>query len=139
MEQHDYIKRQIDQLTKVLGKIFANLLQLRNQGELNNGIEIINQTLKDQLNLDIDAVVDLDTDTIIAVLKTEKSFNNESLSSLADILLLITESQQEKDAKTSNLLKKCLTIYTYLNSTETTYSFDRHFKVEKINKMLEQL
>ena len=46
MEQQDYLKKQIDQLGKVLGKIFSDLFGLKSNGQINAGLEITNQTLK---------------------------------------------------------------------------------------------
>ena len=45
MEQRDYLKKQIDQLGKVLAKAFSDLLGLKNSGQINVGFELTNQTL----------------------------------------------------------------------------------------------
>jgi hypothetical protein len=37
MEQRDYLKKQIDQLGQVLGKIFSDLLGLKSNGQINGG------------------------------------------------------------------------------------------------------
>jgi hypothetical protein len=51
MEQRDYLKKQIDQLGKVLARIFSDLLRLKNSGQINAGLEITNQTLKNEWTL----------------------------------------------------------------------------------------
>lgn len=56
MEQRDYLQKQIDQLGRVLGKLLADLIGLKNQGEISEGIEIISQKLKDELDLDLESL-----------------------------------------------------------------------------------
>jgi hypothetical protein len=53
LPQEDYLKRQIDQLGQVLGKILADLIGLKTQGHIGEGIEEVNQKLKSELNLNI--------------------------------------------------------------------------------------
>ena len=134
MEQQDHLKKQIDQLGRVLGKILSDLLGLKNQGQINDGIEITNKALKGELDLDMQALIDIQTDDFINTLKIEKNFNNENLDKLADILLLIADNKQDKDKKM--LYEKCLTIYEYLEKTENVYSLDKQWKIERIKNVL---
>jgi hypothetical protein len=53
MEQRDYLKKQIDQLGQVLAKLFSDLLGLTNSGQINAGLEITDQTLKNELDFDV--------------------------------------------------------------------------------------
>lgn len=59
MEQRDYLKKQIDQLGQVLAKIFSDLLGLKNSGQINAGLEITSQALKNELDIDIQALLDI--------------------------------------------------------------------------------
>lgn len=133
MEQQDYLKRQIDQLGRVLGKIFSDLLGLKSQGQIDDGIEITNQALKDELDLDIQKLLDIQTDDFIDTLKIEKSLTNDNLDKLAEILLLIADNRQTDNKK---LYEKCLTIYAYLEKDENIYSLDRQWKIERIKNVL---
>jgi len=132
MEHHDYIKRQIDQLGRILGKILSDLLDLKNQGQVNDGIEVSIQALKDELDLDLQELIAIQTNYFIDVLKSEKGFTNGNLNKLADILLFIADNRQGNDKKL--LLNKCLTIYEYLEKADKVYSFDRRGKIERIKK-----
>lgn len=132
MEQQDYLKRQIDLLARMLGKVLAHLVGLKNKGDVSEGIEITNQILKDELDLDLDELSAVDTNKFVSKLTGEKGFNNDSLDKLAEILLLVADSRQRKERKI--LLEKCLAIYVYLQNTETTYSLDRFMKIEKLEK-----
>jgi hypothetical protein len=133
MEQQDYLKRQIDQLAQALGKMLSGIIGLKNKGQVNEGIEIAYQTLKSEIDLDIQKLVDGPND-FIDTLITEKNFNNESLEKLADILLTIADNRQDDNTKT--LYKKCLTIYEYLEKAENVYSIDRQWKMERIKNVL---
>jgi hypothetical protein len=133
MEQRDYLKKQIDQLGQVLGKIFSDLLGLKSYGQINGGLEITNQTLKNELDLDIQNLLDISTDDFVNTLRTQKNFTNDNLDKLAEILLLIADNKQSNNKK---LYKKCLTIYEYLEKLENIYSLDRQWKIERIKNAL---
>ena len=132
MEQQDYLKRQIDQLGKVLAKIFSDLLGVKNSGQISIGLEITNQTLKSELNFDIQDLIDIPTDDFINSLK-EQNLTDDNLDKLAEILLLIADNRQ---ADNKTLYEKCLTIYKYLEKTKNIYSLDRQWKIERIKNVM---
>ena len=134
MEQKDYLQKQINQLGRLLGELLSNLLGLKSQGQINDGVEITNQVLKRELDLNIQELINIRTDNFINTLKTGKSFNNQNLDKLADILLLIADNKQGKDKQM--LYEKCLTIYEYLEKVENVYSLDRQWKIERIKNVL---
>ena len=133
MEQQDYLKRQIDQLGKVLAKIFSYLLGLKNSGQINEGLEITNKTLKNELNFDIQNLLDIPTDDFVNTLKEHKNLANDNLGKLADILLLIADNAQADNKK---IYEKCLAIYEYLEKAENIYTIDRQWKIERIKNVL---
>jgi hypothetical protein len=133
MEQREYLKKQIDQLGKVLAKAFSDLLGLKNSGQINVGFELTNQTLKNELGCTIQDLLDTPTDTFIDTITTDNNVTHENLEILADILLLLAENRQE-DNKT--LFEKCLMIYTYLEKAETVYSVERHQRMTRIKNIL---
>lgn len=133
MEQQDYLKKQIDQLGQVLAKILSDLLGLKNKGQINNGIELTNQTLKTEIDFDIQELLDIPTDDFVNTLKKQKNLTNDNLAKLAEILLLIADNGQTDNKK---LYEKCLTIYEYLEKAENIYSLDRQWKIERIKNVL---
>jgi len=134
MEQQDYLQRLIEQIGRLLGKVSSHLLGLKNQGQIADGIEIMNQTLKGELDLDIRELLHIHNDDFIKTLTIKKGFNNDNLNKLADILLLIAENGQEKNKRI--LYEKCLTIYEHLEKAENVYSLIRQEKIERIKKAL---
>lgn len=133
MEQRDYLKKQIDQLGQVLAKIFSDLLGLKNSGQINAGLEITSQALKNELNIDIQALLNIPTDNFIDTLTTQKNLTNDNLDKLAEILLLIADNRQDDNKK---LYEKCLTIYEYLEKVENIYTLDRQWKMKRIKNEL---
>jgi hypothetical protein len=61
LQQEDWLIRQINQLGRVLGKILADLLGLKTRGQLGEGIEAAEQTLKNELDLNIDVLIIIPT------------------------------------------------------------------------------
>ena len=133
MEQRDYLKKQIDQLGQVLAKIFSDLLGLKNSGQINAGLEITSQALKNELDIDIQALLDIPTDNFIDILTSQKNLTNDNLDKLAEILLLIADNRQDDNKK---LYEKCLTIYEYLEKVENIYTLDRQWKMKRIENEL---
>ena len=139
MEQEDFLKRQIDQLGRALGKILTVLLGFKAHGQVSEGIEATDQALKTELGLSIDDLTLIPTQSFIATLLKVRKFNDTNFEELAEILFLVAEEFNIKKTdieKMKKLYEKSLIIYEALDKTSSTYSFDRHSKIEKIKTML---
>jgi len=136
MEQRDYLMKQIDLLGVVLATIMAKLLGIK-QGQENIILEEVKQNLIADLQIDFDNITSISDDDFINLLN-EKKIGNDNIEQFANILLLMTEelSRNDIDNKYKKMYTKCLAIYRYLNKSESTYSFERHSKIEKIEKKL---
>jgi hypothetical protein len=139
VEQEDFIKKQIDQLGLVLGKILSDLLGIKTQGHINERIEIINHTLKNLLDLDVDDMITIPPDKFIDTFQVKNKLTDNSFEMLANILFILGDEVDLKNndkEKNKKLYQRALIIYEYLNSKSSTYSFERHLKVEKIKNAL---
>lgn len=139
MEQRDYLQRQIDDLGRVLGKVFSDLLGLKNQGQLSQGIELTDQTLKEETDFDIEELAALPAEKFVDTLREKKKFGQESFDRLADILLLIADELNKREPgneRSKTLYAKCLKIYAHLEKTDLVDSYDRHLKAARIKKLL---
>ena len=139
MQQEDYIKRQIDQLGRVLGKILADLMGLKARRQASLEIESVSQALKTELGLTIDDLTLIPTDSFLTTLLDTKKFSDNNFEQLAEIMFLIAEELNIKNTdvgKMKQLYERALIIFEILDKTSTTYSFDRHSKIEKIKKVL---
>jgi len=135
MQQEDWLIRQINQLGRVLGKILSDLLGLKAQGRVSEGIEVAEQALKGELDLDINDLAAMPSERFIITLREEKQFTDDNFKMLADIFLILSEELDQNDRdneKKKQLLEKALIIYEHLDKTGSTYSFERHNKIEKI-------
>ena len=139
MQEEDWLIRQINQLGRVLGKILADLIGLKTQGQIGEGIEAAEQTLNNELGLNIDDLTSIPTEQFIKTLQEGKKLSDDNFDKLADIFFLFAEELDERgtdNEKMKKLYERSLTIYEYLDKTGSTYSFDRHFKIDKIKNVL---
>lgn len=141
MGYEDYLKRQFDKLGQVLGKLLADLIGLKTQGKAEQGVEIVNQTLKAQIDIDIDQILSCPDEVLVEWLSGNISPDLHRIELIADILYEIAEFyklNQPKDTAIS-LIKKVLTLYEYIDNTSSVFSFDHHSKTEKLQNMLQQI
>ena len=134
MKQDDYFLKQIDILGRILGKILTDLLNLKNQGEVVEIIEITSQSLKSELDLDLNELLNISNSDLIKFLQEDKKFNNGNLEKIAEILFELL-SMINSNVKIK-VLEKSLTLFDYLNHTSLTYSPARITKMEKIRTIL---
>jgi hypothetical protein len=137
MEQEDYLMRQINQFSRVLGMLLAGLLGIKNQGEINEAIDASDQVLKKELNLNFDDLVSIPVNSFIRTLLELKKFNTDNLEKLADILAIAAEEQGSgvmDSEKAIKLNERALIIYEYVEESGSTYSFDRQSKINKIKE-----
>jgi len=139
MGQEDYLKRQIDQLGKVLGKLLADLIGLGPKGQTTERIARTNHVFKKELNLDIEKLMVIPPDKMVDRLKETKKLSFDHLDKIADIFFLLAESCDEKDIyreKRKYFYQLSGLIYEHLNKNDKTYSLERQFKLGKIKKVL---
>ncbi len=134
MKQDDYFLKQIDILGRILGKIVSDLLKLKSKGEIMEGIETITLALKNELDLNLNEIIYLNSKDVLKFLQEERKFNNDNLEKLADILYILGDNSNSENK--IPLLEKSLIIYEYLNKNSTTYFPERIKKIEKINKVV---
>ena len=130
MEQRDYLLRQAELFGQVLGKLLAKLLNIKNQEQTSSALEITNQAFSEDLGLDMNALIVLDTNDLINLLVAENKFSNENLERLADIFFIIAENSSHEERNLLN--KKCLAMYETIEVSDPAYSINRQFKMEQI-------
>ena len=135
MEQEDFLKRQIDQLGRALGRILAGLMGLKARYQSSQGIEAADQALKTELGLNLDDLALIPAESFLTAMIDTKKFSDNNFEQLAEIMFLVAEELNVKGAdalKMEKLYERALLIFEILDKTSTTYSFDRHRKIEKI-------
>jgi hypothetical protein len=134
MENEDRLKKQIDQMGKVLGKILADLLRIKNQGDASMSIETIFVSFKTELDLDLEDIIECPPDQLIEKLSKEKGFTHIHLELLADILYNLEDGTYP--TRQYDCLERALTIYEYTQMMDNNYSFERMNKINRIKTFL---
>lgn len=135
MPQEDYIKREIDKLGKVLAKVLAGLLGLKSEGKLSDGIAVTNQSLKAELDFDLDTLLALPENELLPFLAGTKKLSNVQMELIADLLF---ESADESSAHYLSRYSCALAIYEALRDNELTYSISRHYRIELIRQAISE-
>jgi len=140
LNQNDYIMKQINQLTQVLIKIIAAVAGLKGKGSSQEAMEMTSQAFSEYLDLDIDALLKMDTEEMIHTLKCLDAMNHENLESVADLFytLAIAEVREgsDIDEQSKLLLKRSLSIYKHIEAEGNIYSIDRNHRIVEIEKLI---
>ena len=134
MERRDLIKDQIEQLGRVLGAILARFLGTKAEDNVAQGVEIANESLRSQLDLDMDLVITLNTPELREYL-TQRNLNSEHLETLADYLIAWAESATNPE-KARRLYQTVLRLYDVISAQSNTYSLERFNKEQCIRALI---
>jgi hypothetical protein len=140
MQQQDYLQRQIAELGRVLGKILADLVGLKTQGKVGEGLEITNEALKGELDLDLATLAAVPADALIDALAEHNPLFKtqlEPLAALAQELASAFDAQGAAGQATA-WYAKALALYEHLDREGAVFSFDRQYKIEQLTARLRQ-
>jgi hypothetical protein len=131
MEQEDFLKKQIDQLGQALARLLGRILGLKNQEKETEIVSLVDNTLKNELGIDLSRLINTPKDRLIEIIKQNKEISNENLDRLANILIDIANGEQNKEIK-KLYFERILEIYKYVEKNDKTYSYERFQKMERI-------
>lgn len=133
MEKQDYLKRQIDQLGKVLGELLVKITGSGRNLDASETLEIVSQVLDENLELDMEQLLIIPDAQFIEALKRHELLNDFNLEILGDLLarMAIQDSSRRK-----SLANRALLIYEHLEQSNKTFSFTRNQKMEKARGLL---
>ena len=135
MEQRDFLEREIDQLSRVLGRIVASLLGLKSGSVSTLGVEIANRSLKGVVDLDVEQLLSVERGSLIEFLVADRGFSNDNLDQLVDIILAFTSDMASSDSRRNLYYERCLTICEY-TERQQALCLDRYLKLEQIKANL---
>jgi hypothetical protein len=131
--------KQINQLTQVLIKIIAAVAGLKGKGSYQEAMEMTSQAFNEYLDLDIDALLEMDTAEMIHTLEELEAMNHENLESVADLFytFAMTDIREGSDIddQSKSLLNRSLSIYKHIEAQGNIYSIDRNHRIEEIEKL----
>ncbi len=133
MPQEDKLKREIDQLARLLGKLLVDLTGPKNTLSAEDGLQELRKVLQESTGLSLDELLESDSDSFKKILES-KSLTTGHMEQLADILYQLAETSENENGK--GLYEKALVLYERLIESGPTYSLDKYYKVQKIKKAL---
>ena len=139
MEHRDLIKDQIEQLGKVLARILSDFFGLKSQGKTAQGLKIANESLRTELDLDIELILKFKRQELSEYLTSHK-LTPEYMEKLADYMSEIAEHAMSTDKiYAMKVFEQILELYTIVDSSSNSHSFNRISKKEKIKAVLSAL
>ena len=138
MEKRDYIKAQIEQLGKMLSLVVAKFMGLKLEGKAEQGIEVSQQTLKSELDLDVDKILALDPPALTEYLD-DRHLTADHIEKLTDYFIAVADYKLPLNEETAVLYyEKVLQLYGIIDATSHAYSFERFGKEERIKGILQE-
>jgi hypothetical protein len=116
--------------------LLSDLLRLKNSEKANASIEITNDVLQKELAIDLTQLLSIPEDAFIVELQNKK-VTDDNLNCLADILLVLADDATEVDASRRKMMyKKCLLLLEHVQRSDSTYSMERHERIERIKTII---
>lgn len=131
MPVQDLLKKQIDQLGKLLNKILEDLIH---PGDSDNPTlpEAVQEVLLDAGEPGLNQLMALTPEEIVQIWVSKDSKTHENLEKLADIYAALSEKEADR-AKKKPYSLKALSLYEYITSKTATFSFERNAKIQRLN------
>lgn len=138
MGVEDYFMRQINQLGKVLGKIIAELLKLKNPANAHDTIEFINEQLTTALKIDIDSIIEIPLNQFIFTFETDYEANFSNFEDLAEMLYQVAHlyAGQNENNKAHELFMRAQLLYRYLLDKGNTFSLEYSQRIKEIENSI---
>jgi len=135
LQRQDYIIKQIDQLAKVLSKLLADVLGLKNDLKITEAEKLVNTVFEKDLGFNFDEFLEVEDVKFITFL-TSNNFDLASMEEFANLFFEIGTSSTEKE-KQINCFSKAKIIYNHLNTERKTFSFDFMTKLNAMEKQIQ--
>ncbi len=136
MEQRDFIKEQIEQLGRVLGKALSDLFKLKSSGQVSSGISAINDQLKGELDLDLDELLKKDKQVLKQNL-IDRNLTSDHLETLSKYLEEVGRHKKDEHPEGAHqYFKTALFLLDIADEISETLSFERMSRKTNIEKEL---
>lgn len=135
MEQRDLLKDQIEQLGKVLAKLLAGFLGLKEEGKASQGIAVINEQMKGKLDLDILLIARLGKAELKTYLQ-DRQLRGEHIETLSDYFKEMGLSAVNTAPSESKIwLQKAIDLLDVADEVSGTLSFERIQRKAKMKQL----
>jgi hypothetical protein len=138
MEQRDFLKDQIEQMGRVLAKIFSDFLGFRAKGQIFQGIEIMNHRLQSGLDIEIEKLNTFTKNELNNYLQ-RRQLTAEHIEILSECLKEIGKGELKRNKEEAKIsLEKAIELLDIADEISNTMSFDRIKKKDEIKNVLHQ-
>ena len=134
MERRDHLMDQINQLSRMLGKLLADAIGLQQEGKLTEGIEMVAQVVTTTLELDPHQLQKMSEEAFKAHLNKDEKYTFTALEKLGDLFCFMAKPEDQEKYKT--YLKKALICYEMAMENQPNYSFNLHQKTNEVKEKL---
>jgi hypothetical protein len=135
MERRDYLKKQIDELGRALGKLLEKLAGKRAIEVI--GDKLMEQNLAGREDFSLRQIVDRYKQGELNQLIKEKEISSDHLNQLAEIFSTLADSfEKDENEKAFLYYQIALDFYQLLNNNQSVYSLDVDFRIQKIKRIL---
>ena len=136
MRQEDYLLREIQRISLLLGGILNKLGGGKNDTSISVSIQFeeMKEKLLNDSGIDIDEFLSLTAVEIEQYIQKFSGLRGANIELLADIFGLIGMEQDLTESAVCN--EKALILYELCNSRDRTFSMDRETKIKNITKIL---
>lgn len=131
--RQDYLKKQFDQMAKIIGKLLADLIGLKNDSRITEAVSLVDKVFETDLHFNFDELLKVEDDKLINFLTKEKQFSLETIEGIANILFELGDAFEDKN-KQQHYFKKAISLFQYLAKERKTVSFDFMIKINKMNE-----
>jgi hypothetical protein len=139
MQQRDIIQDQIEEMGRVLAKVFSEFLDLKIKGNIKEAIKVTNETLQQEVDLNINKIETLNKEELIQFI-IDKKLNTESIELLVDYLFSIGDQFEKSDAKKSiTYFNQSLHLLEFLDQNSTTFYMERNDKKELLKSKIRSI
>ena len=130
MYERDYILK----LAQLFAKLLAKLLDLKENGDYEKALQLIDEGYKDLFDLSSRKISETDFNVWIDFIKSQKLLKPDRLDVLAHLIKV--EGDFNSGTQAHNLYSKSLALLKYLNEEQKMYSFEREELIREIRDKL---
>ena len=136
MSQRDYLMQQIEEMGYFLASLIRRVLKLKDEKQEDKITGTLHDAIQEKLSFSIDQAIAIGNEEFMDLMKTH--FTTESqLEKMAELLMLTGKSiRPSLSPERLNYLEKSLSLYTHLQETSSSFSFERRDKILEIDYLL---
>lgn len=136
MPQRDYLMQQIEEMGYFLASLIRRVMKLKDEKQEDKITGALHEAIQEKLSFSIDEAIAIENEDFMNLMKTH--FTNESqLEKMAELLMLTGKSiRPTLSPERLNYLEKSFLLYTQLQETSSSFSFERRDKIMEIDYLL---